>query len=435
MTETASAAAAAIDLRGLLRAGDTVIWGQACAEPITLTRALVQQQGAVGPVRCFLGIGTEGGPELLPGSDLEYVAYGGGGTTRRLDGTGALDILPSRYSDLPRLFRTRAVPIDVAFVQVTPGIESGTYHFAVAADYLVAAARCARVIVAEVNLGAPRTPDAPVLRAEEIAAVVPAQYRPLELSSPPPSEVDRLIAEHVAAIVPDGATLQLGIGTLPEAIVRGLGGHRDLGIHSGAIGDAVADLIRAGAVTNAHKVHDRGVTVAGCLTGTRALFEVVDGNPDVALRDTTYTHDPTILTDQPRLISINAAIEVDLTGQINSEVAGGRYVGAAGGSLDFARAATLSEGGASVIALRSSVAGRSAIVPVLSGPVTMPRSEVGWVVTEYGAVNLRGLTLSQRRERLLSIAHPDHREALAAAPAGPGESRSSLQHIAAHTQR
>jgi acetyl-CoA hydrolase len=415
--------AAAIDLTALLRPGDTVVWGQACAEPLTLTRALVEQQPAIGPLRCFLGMRSPGATPLPDGPGLTYAGYGGGGTTRALADRQALDVLPARYSDLPRLFGTRAFPVDVAFVQVTPGAEPGVYHFALAAEYLVAAARVARVVIAEVNHGAPHTPDAPQLRAEDATAVVSADYRPVEYGAPPPNHVDRAIAGHVAELVEDGATLQVGIGTLPEAVVRGLGGHRDLGVHTGAAGDAIAELIRSGAVTNARKPRDAGTTVCGVLIGTSALFDLAHRNPAVALRGTEYTHDPGVLAGLPKLTTINAAVEVDLTGQANCEVAAGRYVGAVGGSLDFARGAALAPNGVPITVLRSTAGGRSTIVAGLSGPVALPRSEVGWVVTEYGAVDLRGLTLAQRRQRLIGIAHPDHRDALAGQAPGPGEAR------------
>jgi acyl-CoA hydrolase len=413
-----------IDLTRLIRPGDTVIWGQGCAEPRTLTGALARQRQAIGPIRCFLGITLPGESGPAPADDVQWMAYGGGGVTRDLDGAGALDILPSRYSDLPALFTRGTVRVDVAFVQVTPGAAAGTYHFALAAEYLVAAARAARVIVAEVNALAPHSPDAPVLHASEVTAVVHAGYPPAEQRSPAPTPADLRIAAYVAALVEDGATLQIGIGSLPEVIAGELAGHSDLGVHSGSIGDAVAELTERGVITNARKAHDAGRTVCGLLTGTARLFAFADGNRDVALRGTDYTHDPAVLAGQPRLAAINSAVEVDLTGQVNSEVAGTRYIGAVGGCLDFTRGAHLSPGGLPIIALRSTAGQRTTIVARLNGPVTLPRSEAGIVVTEYGAVDLRGLSLARRREQLLSIAHPDHRDALAAAAPGPGEIRN-----------
>jgi acetyl-CoA hydrolase len=422
--ESVGPQAAAIDLTRIVRPGDTVIWGQACAEPRTLTRALAEQRGGIGPIQCFLGITLPGAYQPAATDDVRWIAYGGGGVTRDLDAAGALGIVPSRYSDLAAQFARGTLPVDVAFVQVTPGETAGTYRFALAAEYLVAAARAARAVVVEVNELAPRSPDAPVLYASEVTAAVHAAYPPAEQPAVAGAPVDRLIARYVADLVEDGATLQIGIGSLPEAIVRGLSAHRDLGVHSGAIGDAVAELAESGAITNARKDRDRGKTVCGVLIGTSRLFSFADGNHDVALRETGYTHDAAVLAGQPRLVTINAAVEVDLTGQVNSEVAGARYLGAVGGCLDFTRAAHLSDGGLPVVALRSTAAGASTIVARLSGPVTIPRSDAGIVITEYGAADLRGLSLARRRERLLEITHPRYRDSLAAAAPGPGEIRT-----------
>jgi acyl-CoA hydrolase len=416
---------AEIDLARFIRPGDMVVWGQACAEPRTLTRALTRQRAAIGPIRCFLGIFLPSEVEPTAWDGGHWVAYGGGGVTRNLDREGALDILPSRYSDLPGLLTSGAFRADAVFVQVTPGKVAGTYHFALAAEYLVAAARTARVVIAEVNALAPHSPDAPVLHSDDITAVVHGAYPPGELAAVSPGPADLQIAAHIAALVEDGSTLQMGIGSLPEVIVRGLADRRDLGVHSGAIGDSVADLTELGVITNALKACDPGKTVCGLLTGTSRLFAFADGNRGVALRGTGYTHNPAVLAAQPRLVTINSAVEVDLTGQVNCEVAGTRYIGAVGGVLDFQRAAQQSRGGLPLTALRSTAGGRSTIVGRLSGPVTLPRSEAGIVVTEYGAADLRGLTLAQRRERLLSIAHPDHQGALAAAAPGPGEVRNT----------
>lgn len=416
-----------LDLTGLLRRGDMVIWGQGPAEPLTLTRALRTAARTIPDIRCFLGI-TSTGDDFADGTDLRFVAYGAGGATRRLDGKGQLDIVPSRYSDLPRLIAERRLPIDVALVQVTPGTEPGTFHLALAAEYLVAAVRAARVVIAEVNHAAPHSPDAPVLRAEDLTALVETSYPPTPVPAAASTPDTDAIGRHVADVVADGATLQIGIGSLPDAALHALAEHNDLGVHSGAIGDAVAGLITRGVVTNAHKGRDVGQAIGGVLLGTEALFRFAHGNRAIALRETAYTHDPAVLASLPRFTAINAAIEIDLTGQLNTEVAAGRYVGAAGGALDFARAAMLSPSGGSITLLRSNPGGRTAIVPQIEGPVAVPRSEVDWVVTEHGAVNLRGLTLAERRERLISIAHPDHRAELEAVAPGAGE-RSRLGHL------
>jgi acyl-CoA hydrolase len=224
--------------------------------------------------------------------------------------------------------------------------------------------------------------------------------------------VEKRIGEHVAGLVEDGATLQIGIGALPETILGALREHRNLGVHSGLVNDTVADLMEAGVITNSAKTVDPFTTVAGMVMGTERIFSFADRNPAIQLRATSYTHDPKVLAAQSRLVAINAAIEVDLTGAVNAELAAGTYVGAVGGAVDFARGARLSRGGLSVVALPSATATASRIVPRLSGPVSTPRSEVDVVVTEHGVADLRGRTLGQRREAMLAVAHPDHRAQL-----------------------
>ncbi len=204
---------------------------------------------------------------------------------------------------------------------------------------------------------------------------------------------------------------------MPSAVARRLRGHRDLGVHSGMITDAVAELIEAGVVTGACKSMDRGLVVTGFLMGTQRLIRLAATDPAITLRDTRYTHDPAVLAAQTQLTAINSATEVDLTGQANTETAAGQYVGAVGGAVDFARGAARSRGGVAIIALPSTAGRASRIVARLSGPTTLTRADTGVIVTEYGIADLRGLTLAQRRERMLAIAHPDHRDALAAAAA------------------
>ena len=220
--------------------------------------------------------------------------------------------------------------------------------------------------------------------------------------------------------MPDGATLQVGIGSLPAVVLRHLRGHRDLGVHSGMITDEIAELIEAGVVTGARKSVDRGLAVTGLLLGTGTLVKRAAADESILLRDTRYTHDQAVLAAQHALVAINSAIEVDLTGQSNIEVAAGRYVGGTGGAADFLRGAARSAGGIPVIALpsttgRSTAGPASRIVARLHGPAALARADAGVIVTEYGVADLRGLSLTRRRERMIAIAHPDHRAALESA--------------------
>jgi len=404
----------ALDLRRHIRPGDTVAWGQACAEPITLTEALADQRKLLGGVRCFTGISSS--PAVRPEScdHLTFVSYSAAGANRALWQAGALEILPCHYSQLPRILADGPLRADVLFLSLPPAGPDGSFGPGLGADYLAALVGTARVVIAEVNDQVPDVSCERRLSRDEIDVIVHVSRPPAEYPPPAPGETDAAIAAHVAGLVPDGATIQLGIGSMPSAVARRLLGHRDLGVHSGMITDAVAELIEAGVVTGARKTVDRGQVVTGFLMGTRALVARAAADRSVQLRDTSYTHDPAVLAAQHQLVAINSATEVDLTGQVNSETAAGRYVGAVGGATDFLRAAARSRGGVPIIALPSTAGAASRIVARLSGPASQARADAGVIVTEYGVADLRGLTLSQRREQMLAIAHPEHRAALAA---------------------
>lgn len=258
------------------------------------------------------------------------------------------------------------------------------------------------MVIAGVSDQVPVTLGPRTLGAEELDVIVRTSRSPAEYPARPISHVEQRIARRAAELIPDGATLQAGVGRLPEAILRELAGHRDLGVHTGLINDAMAELMAAGVITNARKAIDPGRAVGGVLLGTRRLFDFADRNPAIELRDTRYTHHPEVLAGQRRFTAINAAVEVDLTGQVNAEVAGGAYVGAIGGALDFLRGAARAPEGLPIIALPA-----ARIVHTLSGPVTIGRADAGIIVTEHGAADLRGRTLAERRHLLQAIAEPE----------------------------
>ncbi|MEV5558385.1 acetyl-CoA hydrolase/transferase C-terminal domain-containing protein [Nonomuraea wenchangensis] len=406
-----------LDLAAHIRPGDTVLWGQACAEPLTLTERLMEQRAAIGGLRCFVGAPASGTVRPEHADHVSFLSYCGSGGNRALHRAGVLDILPGHYSTLPYLIESGALPVDVVLVQLSPADGAGRHSLGLAEEYLSAAIDRARVVIAEVNDQVPWTHGTRTLTAAELDLVVHTSRPPAEIAAKQAGPAEQRVADHVAALIEDGATLQLGLGALPEAIVARLAGHRHLGVHSGLIGDAVADLMEAGVITNARKSLDRGRTVTGALMGTARLFGYADGNPAIELRDTRYTHDPEVLAAQDRFVAINSAIEVDLTGQINAEVARGAYVGAVGGAVDFLRGAARSRGGLPIVALTSTVnaAGggtASRIVANLSGPVSTPRCDAGLIVTEHGVADLRGLPLGERVAAMLAISHPDHRPAL-----------------------
>jgi acetyl-CoA hydrolase len=405
-----------VDLARWIRPGDTVVWGQANAEPLGLIEALVAQRHDLARLRLFLGIGGSGRLRPEHADAFDFLAYCGSGTNRALAQAGVLDILPTHYSQLPGLIRSGALRIDVVMLQVSPADEQGRHSLGLAHEYLVAALDTARVVVAEVHEQVPWTHGERLLRADEIDLRIDAAYPLPQSPTPAASGVEEAIADRVAGLVEDGATLQFGIGALPRAVLARLADRRDLGVHSGVIHDGVADFVAAGIVTNARKSIDRGVTVTGLLMGSERLHRWAHRNPSLALRGSDYTHDAAVLASIDRFVAINSAIEVDLGGQINAETAGGVYVGAVGGALDFLRGAQRSRGGVPIVALPSTARGRSRIVARLDGPVTTPRSDAGVVVTEHGIADLRGLSLRQRRQRLLDIADPEQRERLEGEP-------------------
>ncbi|MEX3813053.1 acetyl-CoA hydrolase/transferase family protein [Paraburkholderia sp. BR13439] len=403
----------AIDFASIIRRGDTVTWGQSNAEPLALTRKLLEQRHAVGAFRVFLGASNYDTYRPEHADCIDFVSYCGSGSNRALAKAGALDILPCHYSQFPEMMDSGQLAIDVLLLQLAPPDSQGRYSLSIAHEYLIPALERARVIVAEVNEQAPWTYGERYLRDDEIDFILPTSRALPESSPSAASATDQAIAQNTAALIEDGATIQLGLGAIPEAILACLGDRRDLGIHSGTIGDKVADLMEIGVINNARKTIDAGKTIAGVMMGGRRIHEFAHRNDAIEFRSTRYTHDANVLASIERFVAINSAVEVDLSGQINAEVAGGVYVGAVGGALDFLRGARRSRGGVPVIALPSTAGkGASRIVASLNGPVSTPRSDAAIVVTEYGVADLRGLTLRQRRERMLAIAHPDHRAAL-----------------------
>mgnify|MGYP001809758792 CR=1 FL=1 len=402
-----------LDLAALIRPGDLVAWGQGPAEPRTLTRALVDARHRVGGrFGVFVGIGQ--GDALTPDAAdcIDVLSYCGTGTNRALARAKMLDILPSHYSQFPALIKSGRLPVDVVLIQVSAADEQGRHSLGVAQEYLLAALDRARVVVAEINDQVPWVHGERTLSAVDFHAVVHSS-RPLpELERHAPGPVEQAIAAHVAGLVEDGATVQMGLGAIPEAVLACLRGRRDLSVHSGTIGDAVAELMAQGVVTNARNPLSPGVTSAGMLMGTRRIFDFAHRNDAIRLRGTDYIHAPEVLARLERFTAVNSALEVDLTGQINSEDSGAGYVGAVGGAVDFLRGAHRSRGGLPIVALPSTARGASRIVARLNGPVTVPRSDAGLIVTEYGIADLRGACLTERTRRLVAIAHPDFREML-----------------------
>ncbi|HEY8069170.1 MAG TPA: acetyl-CoA hydrolase/transferase C-terminal domain-containing protein [Burkholderiales bacterium] len=379
----------AANLAHFIRSGDGVIVGQACAEPQTLVEILVAQRAAFSGAHVFLGVNYSGIVKPGHADHLTLSSYCGAGHNRALADAGVLDIHPHPYSRLAPLIRQRKIPGDVVLVQVSPPNARGEHSMGLAVDYLLPAIESARAVIAEVNERIPWTHTEKLFRKEDFALLVESSRDPAAPPAARAGDLEKAIARHAAALIPDGATLEFGLGVLPDVVCAELLGRKNLRVHSGTFGDGVADLMARGAVREA---------VCAQLIGTKKIFDFARGNPAIRLRSTEFTHDPRVLMAIERFVAINSAVEVDLTGQVNAEAAGGSYLGAVGGALDFMRAANQSPGGVSLLLLPA-----SRIVNTLSGPVSTPRSEAGVIVTERGAADLRGCTLNERIRRLTAI--------------------------------
>ncbi|MEX3967863.1 acetyl-CoA hydrolase/transferase family protein [Paraburkholderia sp. EG286B] len=396
----------------LVRPGDTVMWGQVCGEAQTLTESLVAQRASIGHFRVFVGarFSRTLRPEHV--DHIEMTGLGAGGTNRELARAGVLEVIPMHVSQVGPFVESGLLPCDVILLQLSPPNERGEYSLGLISDYQHAAIRRARLVIAEINDQVPWVPCDNPIRAEQIHIAVHTSRPLLEMPMSPVSEIDRRIAELAMPLIPDRSTLQIGVGAVPEAIVSMLKDRRDLGIHSGMLIDRVIDLIESGAVTNEYKGIDEGVSVSGALSGTRRLYDFCHQNPGIRMTPTSHTHDPKVLMQLRNFVSMNSALEIDITGQVNSEAIGSEYVGSIGGQVDFIRASYLSPGGRSLMMLPASGAKGSRIVPRLSGPVTTARADLDVVITEHGVAHLRGRTLRQRIRSMIDIAAPQMREEL-----------------------
>jgi acyl-CoA hydrolase len=330
---------------------------------------------------------------------------------------GRADYLPVFLSEVPKLFRSGILPLDVALVQVSPPDRHGFCSLGVSVDASRAAVQTAKTVIAQVNRRMPRTHGDGLIHVDDIDFAVEADDEIPEVHAPPLGDVDRAVGHHCAELVEDGATLQIGIGTIPDATLAALAGHYRLGIHTEMLSEGVVDLVEKGVVTGEMKRVHPGKIVAGFALGTRRLYDFMDDNPLVQMLDIGYVNDPEVIRRNPRVTAINSALEVDITGQVCADSIGERLYSGVGGQMDFIRAAALSDGGKPIIALPSMTSsGRSRIVSQLqpgAGVVTT-RAHVHFVVTEHGIADLFGKNLRQRAEALIAVADPSHRDALSA---------------------
>jgi acyl-CoA hydrolase len=404
-----------LDFTAIIRPGDQIVWGQGSGEPQTLVERLVEQRHGIGHASVFLG-GITYTTTLKPehADVLAFTGYGAIGNLRELARTGALRTIPLHLSQLVPYFNDGTIRSDVVFVQTSPPNEQGQYSFSLTNDYQQAAIAKARVVIAEVNDQAPWTHCDAYLSASQIHYLVRVSRPPVGLEPRPIGECEQAIAHHVGRYIEDGTTIQIGIGAIPDAVMASIGDRRELGLHSGLISDRIADLIESGAMTNARKPIDTGIAVACSVLGTGRVYRFAHRNPAIKLFTLMHTHRSEVLCQLGKIVAINSAVEADLTGQINAEVASGVYVGAVGGQGDFVRGAQLATGGRAVIAMPATARNGqlSRIVARLTGPTTTARSDADIIVTDFGAAELRGQPLAERARRMIAIAHPDFREPL-----------------------
>lgn len=401
-----------------IKNGDRVVIGHACGEPRALTAALAARMHELQDVETVHMLGAGDSAHCSPEAEghLRHNSLFVGARERAAIGEGRADYTPRYFSAIPSLFTQNILPVDVALVQVSVPDAHGYVSFGISVDYSRAAARSAKLSIAQINRNMPRCHGDCFLHISEFDYVVEDDSPLMELPRPVLGETEKAIGRHCAELIPDGATLQLGIGSLPDAVLLSLTNKKDLGIHSEMFSDGVVDLFEAGVITNARKTLHPGKMVATFLMGTRRLYNFVDDNPAVLMAGADYTNDPYVIGQNDNLISINSCVQVDLFGQVCSESVGLQQISAVGGQVDFVRGAALSKGGKSIIAMPSTARGGtvSKIVPFLSqgSAVTTNRNDVMYIVTEYGAVNLQGKSLRERAQALIQIAHPDFRPTL-----------------------
>ncbi len=400
-----------------VKSGQRIFIHSVYAAPSLLIEALARRSDNLKDIE-IVHIHTEGTvPYAMPGTEAAFRtnALFVGANMRRAVQEGRADYLPAFLSECPSLFRKGILPLDIALISVSPPDKHGFCSLGVSVDISKAAVDSAKLIIAQVNSYMPRTHGDGIIHVNKIHHIVEGNIPLLETAAYPQDPIAQKIGIHISDLVEDGATLQMGIGAIPNAVLSCLGNHKNLGIHTEMFSDGVIPLVEKGIIDGSQKHTHPGKIVTGFVMGTRKLYDFVDDNPETIFLDIGYINDTDNIRRNPKVTAINSAIEVDLTGQICADSIGTRQYSGVGGQMDFIRGASLSEGGKPIIALPSITSkGESRIVSILKpgASVTTTRANVHYVVTEFGSVNLYGKNLKQRAKALISIAHPSHREIL-----------------------
>lgn len=407
----------AADVGDVLRPGMTVFVAGATAEPREILQALARRSECCAGVR-FVSVSVPG----INGTDFSSfhpqatsTAFLATAENRPSIAAGRVDFIPMHYSSIYRYLASE-LKVDAVLLQLPPADADGIYSVGISADFTPAVLDQAGLVIAEVNRQQPVPVDSPLLPQSRLDYAVACDRPVPTLAAAAISDVSRLIGQHVAALVQDGDCIQIGIGALPAAILSCLSGKNDLGIHSGMISDGVMSLAQAGNITGCRKSVDAGKIVSGVTLGSGYLLEWAGAAPQLAVRPVGYTHDSAVIRRIDNFVSINSALEIDLFGQVNADMLGGRQISGTGGAVDMMRGAALSRGGRSIIALNATADGGkvSRIVAALApcNATTALRTDIDWVVTEYGARRIGHLPLAARAAALIEITHPDFRPAL-----------------------
>ena len=408
----------------LIENGDHVYIQGSTSTPEVLCRALADRGNELRNVTLYSAFAVCKGEapycrkEYLGAFNVESFFVSNGVRRWIQDGYGST--IPRFLGEVPALMRDGTCRVDVALLNCSMPNEEGLVSFGVSADLATAAAECADRVIAQINPQMPFSYGDPVMHINDLAAAVMVDDPLVEVPTATPSEDEIKIGNHIAELIPDGATLQIGVGGIPNAVIRALSNHKHLGLHTEAMTDGVLPLLEKGIIDNSLKKVMPGKSVASLALGSRRLYDYMDGNPDIIFKDVAWTNNPFIIAQNPRVISINSCLEIDLTGQICADSIGTRIFSGIGGQHDFVYGSQLSEGGISFLAMLSKTAkGVNKIKPVLTegAGVVTTRFQTNYVVTEYGAVDLRGKDLAQRAKLLISIASPEFREELEKAAA------------------